>query len=64
MCTDPSLTPFINYSYNYTSLHSSLLYQSTADEALLREYTNDPEYKISASIWPLPLTKVEEQYTL
>ena len=51
-------------NYNYTSLHSSLLYQSTADEALLREYTNDPEYKISASVWPLPLTKVEEQYTL
>ena len=51
-------------NYNYTSLHSSLLYQSTADEALLREYTNDPEYSISASIWPLPLTKVEEQYTL
>ena len=51
-------------SYNYTSLHSSLLYQATADEALVRKYLNDKDYKISVSIWPLPVTKDEEQYKM
>mmetsp|Transcript_28196 Transcript_28196/g.58760 ORF Transcript_28196/g.58760 Transcript_28196/m.58760 type:complete len:1961 (+) Transcript_28196:86-5968(+) len=51
-------------NYNYTSLHSSLLYQSVADEAILRMITSDPDYKISASIWPLPITKVEQRYSL
>jgi len=51
-------------NYNFTSLHSSLLYQATADEALLRHYRNDNDYKISATIWPLPITKVEEQFTM
>mmetsp|Transcript_30651 Transcript_30651/g.64872 ORF Transcript_30651/g.64872 Transcript_30651/m.64872 type:complete len:1373 (-) Transcript_30651:2144-6262(-) len=51
-------------NYNFTSLHSSLLYQATADEVLMREYLNDASYKISVSVWPLPITKVEEQYRL
>lgn len=51
-------------NYNYTSLHSSLLYQAVADEAILRMITSDPDYKISASIWPLPITKVEQRYSL
>jgi len=51
-------------NYNFTSLHSSLLYQATADEALLRKYTNNPDYAISASVWPLPITSSENQYTL
>ena len=52
-------------SYNFTSLHSSLLYQAKADEALLRHYRNDDaEYGISVSVWPLPLTQVEETYAL
>jgi len=51
-------------NYNFTSLHSSILYQARADEALMRHYLSDAEYKISASVWPLPITQVEEQYTL
>ena len=51
-------------NYNFTSLHSSLLYQATADEALLRKYTNNSDYTITASVWPLPITSNENQYTL
>ncbi len=51
-------------SYNYTSLHSSLLYQAVADEAILRMKSSDPDYKISTSIWPLPITKAEQRYSL
>lgn len=51
-------------NYNFTSLHSSLLYQATADEAIMRYYLDDTAYQISASVWPLPLTQVEEQYRL
>ena len=51
-------------SYNFTSLHSSLLYQAVADEAILRDSLEDPSYEINFSIWPLPITKVEEGYTL
>lgn len=50
-------------NYNFTSLHSSLLYQAKADEALMRHYLNDAGYKISVSVWPLPITQVEEEYT-
>ena len=57
------LTPLLG-SYNFTSLHSSLLYQATADEALMRKYTNSTDYKISVSVWPLPITSAEKQYTL
>ena len=57
------LTPLPG-SYNFTSLHSSLLYQATADEALMRKYTNSTDYKISVSVWPLPITSAEQQYTL
>jgi hypothetical protein len=52
------------FSYNFTSLHSALLYQSIADEAILRDSLDNSNYKISASIWPLPITKVEESYNL
>jgi len=51
-------------NYNFTSLHSSLLYQAKADEALMRHYLNDAGYKISVSVWPLPITQVEKEYTL
>ena len=40
-----------------------MLYQAVADEALLRESFNDPNYKISVSVWPLPITQLEEDYT-
>lgn len=51
-------------NYNFTSLHSSLLYQAIADEAILRDSHNDPDYQISTSVWPLPITRVEESYNL
>ncbi|KAL7554951.1 hypothetical protein ACHAWF_018531 [Thalassiosira exigua] len=51
-------------NYNFTSLHSSLQYQALADEAIMRHYLNDVEHSISASVWPLPITHVEQQYTL
>lgn len=51
-------------NYNFTSLHASLLYQATADEALMRKHTNSADYKISVSVWPLPITSAETQYTL
>ena len=46
-------------SYNFTSLHSSLLYQSLGDEALVREALADPEITISPVIYPLPVTASE-----
>ena len=47
-------------NYNYTALHASLIYQALADEALMREATNDDDMKISASVYPLPLTSTEQ----
>ena len=52
------------FSYNFTSLHSSLLYQALADEALLRKFRNDSNYRISPTIWPLPMTTKEASYNL
>lgn len=49
-------------SYNYTAVHSSLLYQSLGDEALVREALGDDEFKISPVIHPLPRTAIEETY--
>ena len=49
-------------SYNYTAVHSSLLYQSLGDEALLREALGDSEFTITPVIYPLPRTAVEETY--
>ena len=46
-------------NYNYTALHSSLIFQALADESLMREATKDDELTISASVHPLPLTKAE-----
>jgi len=44
---------------NFTSLHSSLVYQALADEAILRSSLGDDTYSIKSSIHPLPITKVE-----
>ena len=46
-------------STNFTSLHSSLVYQALADEAILRKSLSDDTYSIQSSIYPLPITKVE-----
>ena len=46
-------------NYNYTALHASLIYQALADEALMKEATNDGNLKISATVHPLPLTDAE-----
>lgn len=45
--------------YNYTAIHAAPLYQSLADEAIVREALDDDEFKIKVTIHPLPLTKSE-----
>ena len=49
-------------NYNFTALHVSPLFQALADEAIIREALDDIEYKISATIHPLPITDMEEAY--
>jgi ATP-binding cassette, subfamily A (ABC1), member 3 len=46
--------------YNFTGLHSAPLYQTLADEALVRSALNNPNIAIMTRIAPLPITKVEE----
>jgi ABC-2 family transporter protein len=48
--------------YNFTGLHVGPLFQSVADQALLRYATNKREITISTTIAPLPITQVEEGY--
>lgn len=48
-------------STNFTSLHASVLYQAVADEAIIRSATAK-EVKITPTIHPLPITRVEEAY--
>jgi ATP-binding cassette subfamily A (ABC1) protein 3 len=50
-------------STNFTGLHSSLIYQSLADEAIIRKSTADKTFKISPTIHPLPLTQKEDNYS-
>ena len=45
---------------NFTALHASLLFQSLADEAIMRSALSDDEYEIQTTIHPLPLTKMEK----
>ena len=49
-------------STNFTSLHSSILFQALADEAIVREATGKPSFKIKPSIWPLPITDRENNF--
>eukprot|EP00560_Eucampia_antarctica_P008117 CAMPEP_0197826650 /NCGR_PEP_ID=MMETSP1437-20131217/3581_1 /TAXON_ID=49252 ORGANISM="Eucampia antarctica, Strain CCMP1452" /NCGR_SAMPLE_ID=MMETSP1437 /ASSEMBLY_ACC=CAM_ASM_001096 /LENGTH=1876 /DNA_ID=CAMNT_0043427175 /DNA_START=276 /DNA_END=5906 /DNA_ORIENTATION=- len=49
-------------STNFTSLHSSLLFQSLADQAILRESTGVSDIEIKPTIHPLPLTLLEDNY--
>jgi hypothetical protein len=46
--------------YNYTAIHAAPLYQSLADEAIVREALDDDEFKIKVTIHPLPITKIEK----
>lgn len=46
--------------YNYTALHATPMYQAIADEAIIREALNNDEFKISATIHPLPITSFED----
>lgn len=48
--------------YNYSALHVAPLYQSLADEALVREALDFPDFDIRCTIAPLPITKKEESY--
>ena len=48
---------------NFTALHGSLLYQSIADEAIIRKALDDDSFSIIATIHPLPLTDVENGFS-
>jgi ATP-binding cassette, subfamily A (ABC1), member 3 len=48
--------------YNFTGLHVGPLFQSIADQALLRYATGAKEVTITTTIAPLPITLVEERY--
>lgn len=48
--------------YNYTALHVAPLYQSLADEALVRQALNYPDFEILCTIAPLPITSKESKY--
>jgi hypothetical protein len=45
--------------YNYTAVHSALLYESMANEALVRHGTNNPNFIVETTIAPLPVTALE-----
>eukprot|EP00550_Attheya_septentrionalis_P003060 CAMPEP_0198282180 /NCGR_PEP_ID=MMETSP1449-20131203/2021_1 /TAXON_ID=420275 /ORGANISM="Attheya septentrionalis, Strain CCMP2084" /LENGTH=1933 /DNA_ID=CAMNT_0043978311 /DNA_START=256 /DNA_END=6057 /DNA_ORIENTATION=+ len=47
--------------YNFTALHSSLLYQAVADEAIVRNAIGSQDFSILATIHPLPITRFEEK---
>ena len=49
-------------STNFTAPHASLLYQSIADEMIIRDALSE-DYSIKPSIHPLPLTKFESEFT-
>jgi ATP-binding cassette, subfamily A (ABC1), member 3 len=46
--------------YNHTSLHGAPLFQTLADQALMRRAVGNPEAKITTTIAPLPITPLEE----
>ena len=46
--------------YNFTALHAAPIFQAVADEAIIRHALNTSEFKIKASINPLPLTLFEK----
>jgi hypothetical protein len=48
--------------YNFTALHSAPLYQTLADQAIVRYATKNPKLIIETTIAPLPITKIEAGY--
>jgi ATP-binding cassette, subfamily A (ABC1), member 3 len=48
--------------YNYTGIHSALLFQNLADEALVSEAIGDDSFQIKLTVHPLPSTKEEKYY--
>lgn len=66
-------SPLLNYSsscnrfggvgytlqYNFTALHSAVLYEKLANEALVRHATTNPDFTVETTIAPLPTTAVE-----
>jgi len=50
-------------SSNFTALHSPLLFQSVADELLIREVLDDNDYTVKTTVHPLPITKNESGYS-
>jgi ATP-binding cassette subfamily A (ABC1) protein 3 len=48
--------------YNFTALHVAPLYQTLADEALVRQALDTDAFNIKCTIEPLPITKVEEGF--
>lgn len=47
--------------YNFTAVHSGPLFQSLADEAILKRH--DPEITITPTIHPMPVTFKESEYS-
>lgn len=45
--------------YNFTALHVAPLFQALADEAIVRQATNNDQFEIKVTIAPLPLTSYE-----
>lgn len=45
--------------YNFTAYHGALMFEALANEALVRHATGNPDFKVEATIAPLPVTKVE-----
>ncbi len=48
-------------STNFTAPHGSLLYQSVADEMIIRDALGEG-YSIKPSVHPLPITKFESEF--
>lgn len=49
-------------AYNFTGIHSSVMYTALADEAILREGKDLVAPEIVVSIHPLPITAFEKEY--
>lgn len=49
-------------SYNFTAFHIAPLFQTLADEALIRQVPGHTDMKISAAIHPMPITKREDSF--
>jgi len=59
-----SCTSWAGYGYtvalNFTGMHTSILYQSFADQQIINSYRGGGDYRITATIDPLPYTKGQE----